>query len=73
MMSAKKPNSIDEIREIYGGKLRDLSEGKTQSVTTRVLLLFSASDTSGIGENGLTATFTSIELLCLGAFALMIL
>ena len=63
----------DVLRKIYGGKLSDLSEGKTQSVTTRVLLLFSASDCSGKGENGLIATFTSIEVLCLGAFALMIL
>src|SRR6267142_2174579 len=34
----------------YGGKLKDLSLGRIQTSTTRVLRLFSASLASGIGE-----------------------
>jgi hypothetical protein len=49
--------------KLYGGKLNDLSSVFIQIVTTRVRRLFSASDGSGIGENGLTATSTATLFL----------
>ena len=38
------------VGDFYGGKLKDLSEGRTQMLTTLVLLLFSTSEGSGRGE-----------------------
>ena len=46
----------------YGGKLRDLSDMMTQTLTTLVLRLLSASDASGMGEKGLISTLTSTAL-----------
>jgi hypothetical protein len=57
----------------YGGKLKDLSFVSTQMLNTRVLRLFSASDASGIGENGLNATLTATALAFKGALAFKIL
>src|SRR5881394_2226676 len=42
------------------GKLNDLSEARTQTSTTLVLRLFSVSEVSGIGVNGLTSTETAM-------------
>jgi hypothetical protein len=61
------------LQKNYGGKLIDLSDGKIHNGTTFVFRLFSPSAASGIGENGLIATSTSIEPLFLGAFAPIIL
>ena len=49
--------------KFYGGKLNDLSSVFIHTLTTRVRRLFSASDASGIGENGLTATSTATLFL----------
>jgi hypothetical protein len=51
------------IKKLYGGKLNDLSSVFIHTVTTFVRRLFSASEESGIGENGLTATSTATLFL----------
>jgi len=48
---------------IMEGKLKDFSSVFIHTVTTRVLRLFSPSVGSGIGENGLTATSTTMLLI----------
>ncbi len=58
----------------YGGKLNDFSSVFIQTVTTRVLRLFSASVAAGIGAKGLTAISTTTLLIePSGVLILMIL
>ena len=57
----------------YGGKLKDMSFVSTQMLNTRVFRLFSASDASGIGVNGLIVTRTATALAFNGAVAFKIL
>jgi hypothetical protein len=59
--SLKQGLNASSSAACYGGKLKDLSEVKTQTVTTFVLRLFSTSEASGIGENGLMATLMATE------------
>ena len=57
----------------YGGKLNDLSDVNTHTLMTRVLRLFSTSEGSGIGENGLICTLTATALDPIGELARKIL
>ena len=58
---------------VYGGKLNDLSDGCTHRGTIFVFRLLSASEDDGNGVNELIATFTSMDELLSGAFALITL
>jgi hypothetical protein len=54
---------------VYGGKLRDLSETKTQRLTILVLRLCSGLEASGMGEKGLRATRTATAFAPIGELA----